>query len=84
VQEEERGAVASAPVEEPTGAAALHIVVLPERGSENNRDSTRGMISASWARLRRAVRLPREARGHQGVLGRIWGASIICWPQVHP
>jgi hypothetical protein len=64
VREEEPGAVASAPVEEPTRAAALHIVLLPDKGGEDNRDSTRGMISAPWVRLRRAIHLPGADRSH--------------------
>jgi len=64
VREEEPGAVASAPVEEPTEAAALYIVLLPETGGEDNRDSIRGTISAPRARLRWAMQLARVGRGH--------------------
>jgi hypothetical protein len=61
VREEEPGAVASAPVEEPTEAAALTIVLLPDNGDQ---DSTRGTISAPWMRLRRAIHLPAADRSH--------------------
>jgi hypothetical protein len=65
MREEEPGAVASAPVEEPTQAAALYIVLVTDGGSEDSQDKMRGMISASWARLRNAIHLSRVARSHQ-------------------
>jgi hypothetical protein len=69
MREEKPGAVASAPLEEPTEAAVLHIVLMPDYGTEDhlvpysggegNQDRIRGMISASWIRLRNAIHLPR-------------------------
>lgn len=59
------GALASAPVEEPTEAAALHIILVPDTGREDNQDKMRGTISASWARLRSAAHLTRAGHSHQ-------------------
>jgi hypothetical protein len=75
MQEEEPGAVASAPVEEPTEAAALHIVLMPDCGGEDqlepdcdgkgNQDKVSEMTSASRIRLWDAVHLARVNRGYQ-------------------
>jgi hypothetical protein len=59
------GALASAPVEEPTEAAALHIVLVPDTGSEDSQEKMRGTISASWTRLRSVINLTHAGRGHQ-------------------
>jgi hypothetical protein len=64
VQEEEPGAVASAPVDGPTEAAVLHIVLLPDICGEDHWAGMRGTISASWARLRRAIDPPGSGGSH--------------------
>jgi hypothetical protein len=62
VREEGPGAVASAPVEEPTDAAALHLILLPDTESENMRDHGYGTTFVSWARLRRAIHATRGSQ----------------------
>ena len=67
MREGEPGAVASAPVEEqPTKAAKLQIILLPESGSEGSdgsQDSPHGTISVSWTWLRRAIHASRAGQG---------------------
>jgi hypothetical protein len=59
----ERGAVASARVEEqPTAAAHLQILLLADTGEGSDQDRMRGRISALWAPLRRAILGPRAAQ----------------------
>lgn len=64
MREGEPGAVASAPVEEqPTKAAELQIILLPDSGSEGNQGSTHGTTSAFWTRLRLAIHASGAGQG---------------------
>ena len=64
MREGEPGAVASAPVEEqPTKAAELQIILLPDSGSEGNKGSPRRTTPAFWTRLRLAIHASGAGQG---------------------
>jgi len=52
---QEPGSVVSAPVEMPTEAALLTIIVLPDHDGQGRK---RGTVPARWLRRRRRIRRP--------------------------
>lgn len=66
MREGEPGAVASAPVEEqPTAAAELLILLLPDTGWGNDQASMDGKISPFWTRLRWPILGPRASHSRR-------------------